>query len=139
MTTYPLIGKPMHSPLKSRISDLVSLSSQMGKLPPIKRPSEGIIVSDRYQKRRKLIDDSMRMKGMGSDGNRTQETISSMSGSSVSHQILRSTGTSCVIVEQEKGKIGDSIDVPKANESEESSLLLNEACDFKHRADRLKV
>ncbi|XP_078159252.1 uncharacterized protein LOC144554781 isoform X2 [Carex rostrata] len=109
-------SRPMHYPHKRRISDLAS---------------------DQYQKRRKLIDDSLREKGTDSDGNKTikEETRSSMS---VTHQIPTSTGSSCVLERQEKGKIGDSTEVPKANESEESFLLLNEARDFKHRADRLK-
>ncbi|KAF3340732.1 glycerol-3-phosphate acyltransferase 3 [Carex littledalei] len=123
MTAYPLAGRPMHSPLKRRISDLLPLSNQMGKLAH-KRTSEGILESGRNQKRRKLVYNSVREKGTDSDG------------SSGSHQILTSTGSSCV--PKAKGKIGDSTDVPKANESEESFLLLNEARNLKHRADRLK-
>ncbi|KAF3340735.1 hypothetical protein FCM35_KLT09579 [Carex littledalei] len=123
MTAYPLAGRPMHSPLKRRISDLLPLSNQMGKLAH-KRTSEGILESGRNQKRRKLVYNSVREKGTDSEG------------SSGSHQILTSTGSSCV--PKAKGKIGDSTDVPKANESEESFLLLNEARNLKHRADRLK-
>lgn len=117
------------------------LASQVQKLPLAKRPSEEILDSDRCQKRRKLIDDSLREKRMDPDGSRTNKNrrISSMSGSSGSHQIPTSTGSSCILEGQEKGKTGISTDVPQANDSKDASLLLNEACDFKHRADRLKV
>ncbi|KAF3340729.1 Glycerol-3-phosphate acyltransferase 1 [Carex littledalei] len=51
MTAYPLSGRPLHSPLRSRISDLLPLSNQMGKLAP-KRPSEGILASGPLRRRR---------------------------------------------------------------------------------------